>query len=338
MDYRKNLKKQMSVVSTARQVSLAGSETKTVQRETSSNLKLSNVVKNAENYLNDYPKISDKEMSELTERFGNHFTREFVDNYHPSKILGEGGFGVAIAVCINRNRCMAVKIQDIPSQKDFDREMYMQDKFAKMELAPVILDEAKYFFHKGKKFAMLTMEVVDGDLLALLERGLPLNDIQNIAEDITDMIGILFKNGMTHGDFSLANMSYTFSKNSFSEVVLKPVLIDFGWSTTEFAFPQYDCLVMMQTLMPKCTPYIDPTARKVILTHLLKFYNANWQPAIAKHEQIIEKWKELSPVYQERVERNNYNKKPTSGTVGRNNRMEKNSKNLFPQKNRSLQY
>jgi tRNA A-37 threonylcarbamoyl transferase component Bud32 len=300
---RDTLKTQLSLVSRARAIDTNKNKVQEKVRIAPSSLVLKNVEKSAEEYFLDYPHITPTQLDEMYTKFGPNFTQYFLTNYKPSRLLGEGGYGSVLAACTNRYTCVAVKVQQVFSQKDFQREIDMQTKFAMLALAPALNDEARYFEHDGKQFAVLSMETVDGDLLSLLEHDLPLKDLTLLANAITDMIGMLVKHHLTHGDFSVANMAYIYNKNAFSKLVLRPILIDMFWSTDKFSDPEYDTLQMLRTLLPKFTPEINTTARKLLLTHLLKFYTANW--GALTMQEIESKFAAKAKVYQEIIENDN---------------------------------
>ena len=123
-----------------------------------------------------------------------------------------------------------------------------------------------------------------------------------LSNDIVRMIVLTAKHGMTHGDMSVANMAYVFTNDAWSNVVLQPQLIDFGWSTDEVADPAYDTLQMLRTLLTQYSPQTAPRNRQFLLNHLMMFYNLNFSPRLRSEQDIEPFWETASRRYRAVVE------------------------------------
>jgi tRNA A-37 threonylcarbamoyl transferase component Bud32 len=313
-DRRNTFTTQQSLVSRARKINIHKNRVEEKERDVNISLTLENVQRISEQYLSAYPSLDTIQLKEITSKFGPDFSQYFIANYKPSKLLGQGSYGSVLAACKNRYTCVAVKIQEIHSQRDFQREIDMQTKFAMLALAPALNDKPRYFEYNRKEFALLSMERVDGDLISVLEdkQDPLLKDITLLANAITDMIGLLVKHNLTHGDFSVANMAYVYNNDAYGNLVLRPILIDMFWSTDRFSDPEYDTLQMLRTLLPNLSPQINTAARDFLIKHLLKFYKTNW--GTLKIEDIEAKWEAKSKNWEERIGKNQNkgNRKQTS--------------------------
>lgn len=301
MTDRPKLQKQMSLVSTARAVDRekAGEKKETLQfkRNSTSLIQLEN---QAAEFYTSFPRLKDHEYQELVSRFGERFSENFVNLFTPSRLLGQGGSGTVLAACRDRYTCAAVKIQQIFSRTDFEREVNMQKKFSRMSLGPAILSDPTFFSHDGKYFGVIVMDTVVGDLMSLLEKNLAQEYVDVVVSYILNMIVLIAKAGFTHGDFSIANMVYVYNRDAWSEMVLRPLMIDFGWTTSKVVWPQYDTLQMLRTSLPQFTPNMHPRCRESILSVLLKFYNENF--GRLDLEDVDRRWNEMSIEYRRIVE------------------------------------
>ena len=306
------LRRQLSMVSMARENNISKNNNDNQNekpRSLSNSLNLKYVQRTASAYLNDYPLLKGEDLDKIKMQFGPDFTNYFIHNYQPSKLLGEGGYGSVVAACMNRYTCVAVKLQQVFSRQEIQREIEMQTEFAMLSLSPALNDQPRYFLHDGKDFVVLSMDRVDGDLLELIEetedRELLEKDLIKLAFSITDMIGILANNNLTHGDFSVANMAYIYRHDAKGYLVLKPMLIDMFWSTNKFSDPQFDTLQMLRTLLPKFTPSVNQKSRTFLLKYLMDFYAANW--GRIQLEDIETIFEAKAKVYKQRIENDNSN-------------------------------
>ena len=293
---------QKSILSTARAVNTENAHVKESTRATNLNDKLATVKQSALQHLNAIPHLTDADNMRIQSEFGNTFADAFIAGYKPSRLLGEGRYGTVFAACADRYRCIAVKIQLLLSETDFKRELRMQQKFASLSLAPTIVSDPRVFINGKQKFAVLSMNTIDGNMETLLTKELPMADLHHIVTAIIDMIALISNTGMTHGDFSTVNLGFKYTNDAWSQLTIRPILIDFGWATDEFSYPQWDTLQFMRTSLPERAPDMNAINRTFILNKLMAFYNANWAPKLLRHADVETVFNSLSEAYKQRVE------------------------------------
>jgi tRNA A-37 threonylcarbamoyl transferase component Bud32 len=257
----------------------------------------SEAIKFAQDHLNHIPRLKKNDENELISRFGKSFALQFVERYRPSRIIGEGRYGIVVAICKDRYECLAVKIQQVHSEYNLEREIRIQQKLSNLELCPKIVTSPTFFKHDNKNFAVISMEIVDKDLMTLLEGNLELKSIEMIAGNITDMIALIANSGCTHGDFHIANLSMKFRKNAWEDTVIYPQLLDFGQSTDKFSDPRLDTLQMLRTLLEKQSPTLNTDNRKFLLKHLFEFYNDFFLPKLNNLSEIEDLHKKYNNEY-----------------------------------------
>ena len=178
----------------------------------------------------------------MNESFRNYFA-----GYYIQGIYGQGGNGLVLKLCKGENDCIALKLIKVPSTKEEYQsildEVFIQEQFAKYEIAPEIVDEKNIGhteviihdnfnvnsnrFHKVK-LSLLKMQPITTTLFDLIvEKKVNSSDLTHLLIDIIELFKIkTFDVKYIHGDLHTRNMA-TMNDNKKGN---KLVFIDFGYS------------------------------------------------------------------------------------------------------------
>lgn len=173
-----------------------------------------------------------KEESSLSHSFGVEFDQFITPGYKLEKILGEGSYGTAYLACKNKYDCKVYKAQLIKGNhtKEFLHEVYMQQKFAKINLAPKLTNSI-LFQKKKKNYGFIEMEAVDGTLQDLLKTKRNDEFLDRVIVWCGDIIEVMCNEDIIHGDLHWGNIGFKLVLNPNGDVInIQFMLIDFGWA------------------------------------------------------------------------------------------------------------
>ena len=88
----------------------------------------------------------------------------------------------------------------------------MQNYFNAVGIAPAIVGQPAFYKHRGKIFAVIIMEQIDGVLDTLLEQNLKPIALQDILFGLLRLINTMNREGLMHRDMHPGNISFTYKK------------------------------------------------------------------------------------------------------------------------------
>jgi tRNA A-37 threonylcarbamoyl transferase component Bud32 len=189
--------------------------------------------------------------------------------WHIVRHLGQGVFGSTFLAVNRQGQEAAVKVILETGQEKVKptEEFELQRVFASMNLAPRVLNTASVLF-RGTKFHVLMMERVEFTLYDLLcfQRLSP-NTLQSIAYSLARFLWKMYEKGITHGDMHSQNIMFRYNKETKQ---YEPLLIDFGYATTQFNDPEVDALQLITDLSeltrmsPRVVDYLVKVLSKVV--------------------------------------------------------------------------
>lgn len=170
------------------------------------------------------------------------------------KYAGGGAFGQVVFMKDSRAPLIYVaKFVKNVSPATIEREINAQGIFYQLGIAPAPI-EFKSVRHGSVNLNAILMEPVDYTLKeALCHAGSNIAAVQAIAEDVYNVLTIMRDSNVTHGDLHLENFCYVYPKTG--KGAARPVLIDFGMSSTNYHLPEVDVEQLVRTLIDVGVPY-----------------------------------------------------------------------------------
>lgn len=187
-----------------------------------------------EKYLKGF-KIADKVIA--SNAFG---TLYFV--YPPSDFISRS---------TNRfNRRYILKIQSEPNSSGksaLDYESHMQKLFHKAKIAPKIISE--FHLNDKNKTGIIIMEKLDDDTLPTLlgSEELSKEQLDQVFGWFIYLFKVMCDNDLIHADFHTGNIGIVFDER-YPPLGLRPVLIDFGWSSSGPCDTRLEVLQLLRSL------------------------------------------------------------------------------------------
>ena len=160
----------------------------------------------------------------------------YKDKYQAIKHLGGGGFGTLFEVkeLSNDEKHYALKSMKKDS-KDSLEEYETEIEVMKNIKSEYIIKLKDNFYDEKNKSYCIVMELCDGDLRQILNKykpkGLPLNIIQKIFNQLNDALKAMIDIDYTHRDLKPENILIKYTDNNKINFDIK--LTDFGLSTED---------------------------------------------------------------------------------------------------------
>ena len=163
------------------------------------------------------------------------------------KKLGEGSVGLVYIVVNSQNENFALKFQVVtPGEPRFttvEDEVKLQNFFANLNLAPRVVGLTSVQLRDPRKtqIKIIVMEPIDFTLDDMLcnPNSFPPSWVNAVAEQVKELILMLHKYGITHGDLHPGNIGFMYDANTKE---LKLRLIDFGQSSNRRSVSKVDAL------------------------------------------------------------------------------------------------
>jgi hypothetical protein len=265
-------------------------------------------------------KLSHKEESDLTYKFGKEFLKHIPQGHHVVKKIGEGSFGVALLTANGPFERLVVKLQVVQDVCQFQHEVEMGRKFAAAGLAPKILD-VKQWTHRGKHIAAIVMNKIDGILEDLLKHKQSDQVLNQILFWVVDSMKRMCAAKLTHGDMHAGNIGFTLEIDIAdasadekddteyvpkddeetdtielrgSRFVLKPTLIDFGWSTAGQCNPELELIQFLRTSSRRYNDKMPSSNENYLQSNLYQMYHNNYNKKLRNSQNAFEdEWGKL---------------------------------------------
>ncbi len=170
-----------------------------------------------------------------------------------TKFLGEGIAGYVFGSRHrNTHETGALKIQVAEKGHTMMDEVNTHKKFAAVGLSPKIHSycSTKKF---GKEIFVLNMARIDTVLDHWLRTSRPNSVIDTLVERIFEMIDVMDKNNLTHGDLHSDNIGFVFKRKGSPG---KIQILDHGFATTKFSFPEIEIVQFIRTLHKVFSPRV----------------------------------------------------------------------------------
>ena len=173
------------------------------------------------------------------------------ENYVIKDCLGQGAFGSVLLIC-DKNKpsdCKALKVVKIKKRQqltDFLDEIKYGRLFFKYGLGPEIFDTLLLNRPNGKKLGIIVMEKIDMTLEKYLRDEKPRHILDRIVNWIQNFINEMCKHNLVHGDLHFDNIGLKLTKDG----KMRPLLIDFGYSTKFTCQPMIEYLQLIRTVDP----------------------------------------------------------------------------------------
>lgn len=172
------------------------------------------------------------------------------------KKLGEGSVGMVYVVVNSKGENYALKIQVVtPGQPRFmsvEDEVKLQNFFANLNLAPRVVGLTTVQLQDPLKtqIKIIVMETIDFTLddLVCNPNAFPASWVNAVAEEVKQLLLVLHKYGITHGDMHSGNIGFVYDPDTKQ---LKLRLIDFGQSSNKGNNARVDALQLMHGLSPE---------------------------------------------------------------------------------------
>lgn len=191
--------------------------------------------------------INKTEIAKLTKKYGKDLF-DFINPYRIEKRIGSGRFGeVFLLYNPKLKRSLdVIKIQKVDSSVEFNNEIIIQNKLAEQGFAPNILNHTLYY-HKRTRYGIIHMTKIDMSLKTLLKEPLTSENFTMIKQIIRSLIDFLCKESIVHGDLHYDNITFYWDVSNLKPV-LKPMFIDFGWSSYDLKCnPKLEILQLLRS-------------------------------------------------------------------------------------------
>ena len=173
------------------------------------------------------------------------------DNYVIKDCLGQGAFGSVLLIC-DKNKpsdCKALKVVKIKTReklKDFLDEIKYGRLFSNYGLGPEIFDTLLLNRPNGKKLGIIVMEKIDMTLEKFLRDEQRRDTLDRIINWIQHYVNQMCKYNLVHGDLHFDNIGLKLTKDG----KMRPLLIDFGYSSRNKCEPMLEYLQLLRTVDP----------------------------------------------------------------------------------------
>jgi tRNA A-37 threonylcarbamoyl transferase component Bud32 len=280
---------------TNRCVKKTGSIGKAILKKRRTPVQRSPLERSRRQYLrNRYPKTDISRQ--VTKRYGNIIP----NNYFVSKKLGAGEYGIAYLLCsTGDNNCDRVlKVQRlVGGNAEFTNEVAMQKTFARIGLAPSVFS-SKTFRKGNSTYGLIVMEKIDGIMEDFLAKEQDTHTLDVILRYIIEFIRKMCTSRLTHGDFHFENFGYILDIRDDS-FVAKPLLIDFGWSSSTPCHPDLELIQLLRT-----TSFIKNRKNKTYLKdQLYILYTNNYNSRLPNNgSAFTREWERIIEAYQDEID------------------------------------
>ena len=178
-----------------------------------------------------------------------------------TRYLGKGAYGQVFGAR-SSSKTGALKIQHYRNKSSLNKEIKSQKQFFKMGLSPEIHSYCT-IDRGGHRISFLNMGRIDTTLEHWLEEKRPNEMLDLLVERLFQILDVMRKKGVTHGDFHAGNIGFVFKREGAPG---KIQLLDHGWSSTKGAMTGIELVQLMRTLHN----YYMPQAIKSNLSFLLR--------------------------------------------------------------------
>ena len=193
----------------------------------------------------------------LKRKFGSYIINDIDSRYPIRRYIDTGRYGKILVGCGDELfDCRVFKIQKINDNvlpEYIYREIQMQKKMSDIGLAPAIFD-----YDINKNYFLIEMEKIDGVIEDILLEKLDNDTLDLIIRQVSDIIDLLCKNGVVHGDMHWGNIGFRFIVGKYDNLLLQSMLIDYGLSCCVDknigCRPKLEYAQLIRTLAPE---YID---------------------------------------------------------------------------------
>lgn len=190
------------------------------------------------------------------------------------KKLGSGLEGIVYVVVNSKGKNYAVKFQLVTPGKarwmTVENEVNLQNFFANLNLAPRVIGFNSVQLHDPGKteVKIIVMETIDFTLDDLLcnPNAFPPTWVNHVAEQVKQLLLMLHKYGITHGDMHSGNIGFVYDPDTKQ---LKLRLIDFGQSSNQKPNAQVDALQLLHSISPDYL-HVPPSILNVFRTKMLE--------------------------------------------------------------------
>lgn len=162
--------------------------------------------------------------------------------------INAGKFGSVYLICnkLNGSNCKAVKVSLFESDelKLFQNEIDMQNLFYKYNLSLKVDKSDIFKLNNQYSLGIIIMDLIDGTIFDLLKTPQDELVLNKIYQWFLVIIRKMCKYNLIHGDLHLRNLGYKIT----NEGKIRPVLIDFGWSSRGRCKPELEILQLLRLL------------------------------------------------------------------------------------------
>jgi tRNA A-37 threonylcarbamoyl transferase component Bud32 len=132
------------------------------------------------------------------------------------------------------------------------------------------------FQHNNTNWGMSVMDKIDMISTDYLKNPLDKVALEHIYNMILSLLQILCDNNVTHGDLHWENIAFMWDVED-NHVVLRPMIIDFGWSTIgKECFSGIEILQLLRTLNPMLSKKINDENRKFLHNKLFELFKSTY--------------------------------------------------------------
>ncbi|CAM9702014.1 unnamed protein product [Ectocarpus sp. 6 AP-2014] len=186
-----------------------------------------------------------------------------IRSWRITRFLGEGSVGYVFGCrCKISSKTGALKIQKVGRNDDTKQEIRLHKKFSKLGLSPDMHSNCTLVKNR-RKLSFLNMDRIDTTLTQWLKKKHTKKLLNVLINRIFDILTVMRKKGVTHGDLHSDNIGFVFKRTS--EEPGRIQIIDHSYANTNGAMTELEIVQFMRTLHRDFSPEIHSESRAHLL-------------------------------------------------------------------------